>query len=127
MPKTTLKVKWRLGAILQAYELIVNNITIISTIFTAVQAAHCCTENDALKESVFAGHLDRFNFEKRVSIPIISYRIHSEFNSTTLNNDFCLLKLAKKLEYSDSIQPICLPASGDLVPPSQGSDLDHVR
>jgi secreted trypsin-like serine protease len=80
-------------------------------------AGHCCSEDsDLLTENVYMGHLNRFDLENRVSVPISSYRVHKGFNSTSLDNDFCLIKLVKSVEYSDKIQPGCLPDGSENSP-----------
>mgnify|MGYP003729537029 CR=1 FL=1 len=80
-------------------------------------AGHCCSaENNPLKQNVHLGHLDRFNLDEKITVPISAYRVHHGFNSETLGNDYCLLKLAKAVEYNEKVQPVCLPDSGAAVP-----------
>ena len=71
-------------------------------------AAHCCSKDKFSIQNVYIGHVDRLNLDSKEAIPISSFRIHPDFNEETLENDLCLIKLARELEYSDTVQPLCI-------------------
>lgn len=49
-----------------------------------------------------------------VDIPIDETYIHEEFNSVSSGADIALIRLKRKLSYSETIQPICLPITKNL-------------
>ncbi|CAG5107778.1 Oidioi.mRNA.OKI2018_I69.chr1.g3483.t1.cds [Oikopleura dioica] len=71
-------------------------------------AAHCCSKDKFSIQNVYIGHVDRLNLDSKEAIPISSFRVHPDFNEETLENDLCLIKLARELEYSDTVQPLCI-------------------
>lgn len=46
--------------------------------------------------------------DTKKATPISSFRIHPAFNADTLENDLCLIKLAREIEYSETVQPLCI-------------------
>lgn len=49
-----------------------------------------------------------------IEIPIAEIIIHANFDIKSKVNDIALIRLNRKVQYSDSIQPICLPLTDNL-------------
>ncbi|KAI4467778.1 tryptase-related [Holotrichia oblita] len=52
--------------------------------------------------------------EPFIDIYIENKIIHSDFNSDNFKNDIALIKVAKKIKFTDYVQPICLPFNVDI-------------
>jgi len=74
-------------------------------------AAHCCAGQIPATLHVVAGGIKLNNFEneeqKRDVAEIIG---HPDYDSSTITNDACLLKLKQPFEFTDYVSPIALPA-----------------
>ncbi|XP_061566603.1 tryptase-like [Cololabis saira] len=69
-------------------------------------AAHCITSSDVDDAEVHLGvnSLD----SDGVVVKLESVDCHPDYNSFSLNNDICLLKLVAQVNFTDYIQPVCL-------------------
>jgi len=83
----------------------------------AVTAAHCCT----LPEWYFSGKELCFGHDKKRTrvdgdqcASIAKMIQHPGYDrKTTVLNDICLIRLGRKIEYNNIVQPACLPSQGD--------------
>ncbi|KAJ8674406.1 hypothetical protein QAD02_005668 [Eretmocerus hayati] len=59
---------------------------------------------------------ERIQCTESVSIPVKDFVTHEEYdpNSRSVHHDIALLQLARRVEFTDFIKPICLPRSGNL-------------
>jgi len=78
-----------------------------------ITAAHCV--NSANAAEVFV-KLGMYDMAQTAVIPINAsvsdIIVHPAYDEDTLHNDIALLKLADSVEFSDAIQPVCLPPQG---------------
>lgn len=78
-------------------------------------AAHCCANHGPLNMHVVAGGIKLNNFENEEENRNLEHVIsHPNYDSSILINDICLLKLKESLEWTDFVQPIALPAGGQM-------------
>jgi trypsin len=81
-------------------------------------AAHCCAGQLALAVHVVAGGTKLYvneGVEQRVNVAKIL--AHEDYDSSTITNDICLLKLSESLDLSGSeIQAVTLPTQGQDTP-----------
>ena len=56
-----------------------------------------------------ASHLTNHNSEKTVKLKSTEFFIHPDYSAEKIMNDVGLVKLPKKIKYSENIRPICLP------------------
>jgi len=81
-------------------------------------AAHCCAGQLALAVHVVAGGIKLYvneGTEQRVNVAKIL--AHEDYDSSTISNDICLLKLSEPLDLSGSdIQAVAFPAQGEETP-----------
>lgn len=54
------------------------------------------------------------NSNEGINASIEKGSVHTLYNPQTLQNDIGIIKLTKKLEFTDSVRPICLPFSKEL-------------
>lgn len=74
-------------------------------------AGHCCAGQSSATMHVTAGGIKLSNFENEEEARKVSKIIgHPHYESATITNDACLLKLAEPLEWTEFVQPIALPA-----------------
>ncbi|CAI5671645.1 unnamed protein product [Oreochromis niloticus] len=72
-------------------------------------AASCISHDELSNKVVHLGQHIQSAFSQNVVIRTVEEVIcHPEYNSTTYNNDICLLKLSAPVNFTDYIQPICL-------------------
>ncbi|XP_055536294.1 CLIP domain-containing serine protease B4-like [Wyeomyia smithii] len=50
--------------------------------------------------------------DKPIDVGIESKAVHADYDSVNIHNDIALIKLAKSVNYTDFISPVCLPLSG---------------
>jgi len=81
-----------------------------------VTAAHCVYDgvND-LTATAGAHNFDRPQAGEQ-TVRATSYVFHPDYNADTYVNDIAIVKLATPVKFSSTIQPACLPASGETVP-----------
>ncbi|KAK4311940.1 hypothetical protein Pmani_016606 [Petrolisthes manimaculis] len=79
-----------------------------------VTAAHCAVEFSREQVEVTLGDHNRdttkttqYSLRSKVEQIIV----HQNYDATTVNNDIALFKLSEPVEYSNGVQPICLPCS----------------
>ncbi|XP_017768595.1 PREDICTED: trypsin-1-like isoform X2 [Nicrophorus vespilloides] len=79
-------------------------------------AGHCVTELPFPGDmKIHAGILKlNDNVESRQTIKVVDRIVHPDYAGGVNPNDVALLKLAEPLEFNDSVQPIALPAAGDI-------------
>merc|ERR550539_220388 len=87
-----------------------------------ITAAHCCKGTLPRGIHVVAGGILRIEDdegEEQFS-DVSEIIIHEEYEAADKGNDICLLHLKTKLEWTDFVQPVTLPAQMDLTP--EGKD-----
>ena len=83
---------------------------------TIITAAHCCAEiemEDWPNKKIVAGELDILEssgFEQTRKVK--SYAMHPDYDSTTMNNDICLLFLDSPLTYNSNVKNIAIDTKG---------------
>ena len=77
---------------------------------TLLCAAHC---QPNLSDKIRVGSTHRYNEGQVRDIAQVIYNNNEgfEYNDSTLNNDFVILKLRDPLELNENVQPACLPSS----------------
>uniref|UniRef100_A0A3B4YJI6 Transmembrane serine protease 13b n=1 Tax=Seriola lalandi dorsalis TaxID=1841481 RepID=A0A3B4YJI6_SERLL len=92
---------------------------LISPVF-AVTAAHCFPSK-ALAPStqwkVYAGVVSQDNLPQPYLVEKIL--LNENYNSRTNDQDVALLKFTSPVVFNDKVQPVCLPTSGQQIPPGQ--------
>ncbi|XP_018333509.1 trypsin-2-like [Agrilus planipennis] len=79
-------------------------------------AAHCLSRsNFLLRYSVRAG--SNYRNTGGVSVPVVSTRTHSRYNSGSLDYDIGVAWLQSELTYGSSIRPVELPLPNDYIRP----------
>ena len=48
-------------------------------------------------------------YEQKKIVEVEAYHVHPDFINYDLSNDIALIKLKKPLNFSDAVQPACLP------------------
>ncbi|XP_017048755.1 venom protease [Drosophila ficusphila] len=71
-----------------------------------VTAAHCVSHDDDGPSGVIFGDSDSGNTNL-----IESITVHPDYSLTKRVNDLAIIKLTKDVEFTDFVQPICLPSS----------------
>ena len=76
-------------------------------------AAHCCKYTDAKQYSLTVGEhkVSERNEDGERTVGASKVIIHPYYDSSTMDNDFCLLQLRSKLQFNDAVYPVCLPVS----------------
>ncbi|KAM6435541.1 chymotrypsin-C-like [Liasis olivaceus] len=78
-------------------------------------AAHCISSKRTYR--VLLGNQKLKEEEAgEVAVAVEKAIVHEKWNSLLIINDIALLKLARPVQFSDTIQPSCLPAAGTLLP-----------
>ncbi|XP_043935033.1 chymotrypsinogen A-like [Protopterus annectens] len=76
-----------------------------------VTAAHCGVSTSV---RVILGEHDRCSSEETIQTVSVSAVFRNPgYNSNTINNDITLLKLSTRVNFTDRISKVCLPASSD--------------
>ncbi|XP_055912243.1 trypsin 3A1-like [Eupeodes corollae] len=78
---------------------------------TILTAAHCLKYTDSKLLKIRVGSKMKSSGGKLVAVKSVSS--HSGFLSSTMDYDIGIIRLADDLEFSDSVQPIALPAAGE--------------
>jgi secreted trypsin-like serine protease len=73
-----------------------------------VTAGHCCVPGVLDNSRVLVGVKSKEQATETDFYSVADYQQHPSFNEYNYNNDICVIKLDRDVEYSDSIQPICL-------------------
>ncbi|XP_066493083.1 chymotrypsin-C-like [Tiliqua scincoides] len=77
-------------------------------------AAHCISSSR--KYRVFLGKQNLIEEEAgSVAVAVEKLIVHEKWNSFLIINDIALIKLAEHVEFSDTIQPSCLPPAGTVL------------
>ncbi|XP_030840488.1 transmembrane protease serine 3 [Strongylocentrotus purpuratus] len=78
-------------------------------------AAHCV--EDFYQYSPFQIQAGTLTYDTAGQVHEVSeIFIHPLYNSYSLENDIALLKLSTPLNFTDAVQPVCLPPPGDYLP-----------
>uniref|UniRef100_A0A669F286 Serine protease 27-like n=1 Tax=Oreochromis niloticus TaxID=8128 RepID=A0A669F286_ORENI len=76
-------------------------------------AAHCITPADLPTTAVTLGHNTASGPNPNsVTVTLANIICHPDYDSTTMNNDMCLLQLSAPVNFTDYIQPVCLASAG---------------
>ncbi|XP_055843719.1 trypsin 3A1-like [Episyrphus balteatus] len=78
---------------------------------TILTAAHCLKYGNPKLLKIRVGSKYKSSGGQLVDVQTVSY--HSDFLSSTMDYDIGAIRLAEDLEFSDSVQPIALPAAGE--------------
>ncbi|KAJ6642449.1 Collagenase [Pseudolycoriella hygida] len=79
-----------------------------------ITAAHCALLAKSFKISLGAQTFANPSEPGRVIDITTTKIVHSQYNPFLLTNDLTLIKLSRKIEFTDRIQPVILPKSNDL-------------
>jgi len=77
-----------------------------------ITAGHCCTGTADSYNVVAGGTSLYFPQDTKQEVGVTEVIQHEDYNGNTVLNDICLLKLAKPLEWTETVQPVTLPAAG---------------
>jgi secreted trypsin-like serine protease len=78
-----------------------------NTILTAAQCVYTISSISQL--SVYVGSHSRLSKFQTI-VPVSSFHIHPQWNTTTIRNDVAIIKLKNVLTFSDRVSPVCLPS-----------------
>ncbi|KAL0984999.1 hypothetical protein UPYG_G00151650 [Umbra pygmaea] len=86
-----------------------------------LSASHCFRTNspdnhEPSNWQTYSGMQDQFKQDNVQSRSLKNIITHPDYNQMTYDYDVALLELSQPLEFSSTIQPICLPASTHLFP-----------
>ncbi|XP_077432910.1 suppressor of tumorigenicity 14 protein homolog [Vanacampus margaritifer] len=86
-----------------------------------LSAAHCFVNHDpanriASNWQTYSGMQDQYKHEDVQRRPVIRIISHPDYNQMTFDYDIALLELSEPLEWTNTIQPICLPAPSHVFP-----------
>jgi len=73
-------------------------------------AAHCLKKRLVSDISILLGEHDTTDSDPLI-IPVIRITNHPDFDPIKLNYDFAILTLAKKITFSSTKSPVCLPSN----------------
>jgi len=79
-----------------------------------VTASHCVADFELGKVYLVAGAFDRSgegDYEQSSDYKVAQK--HEKYNRRTYENDIAIVKLAKAINFTDAVQPICLPQQGE--------------
>lgn len=88
-----------------------------------LSAAHCFASGDPSYHEVsnwltYSGMQDQERDDSNVQVKEVKTIItHQDYNQLTQDNDIALLELKEPLVFSNTIHPVCLPASSHVFPP----------
>jgi secreted trypsin-like serine protease len=83
-----------------------------------VTAAHCVS--DEIPDSI-AVRIGQYSLQEPTpNLKISKITIHEKYNSVSQKDDIALLRLSQPIQYTDNIEPVCLP-------PSDLSDPDNLK
>lgn len=86
-------------------------------------AAHCAQGADDIETTFGTLRLNGDGGLKSVSS---SFFVHEDYNSYNLQNDLALIKLEASINFTDSIQPVKLPAADQLADLSEGLNVTAI-
>ncbi|XP_029605738.1 serine protease 27-like [Salmo trutta] len=76
-------------------------------------AAYCFSSTNTSDLLVYLGRQNQQSIKSNEVSQTVSQIIrHPNYDSTTSDNDICLLKLSSSVTFTDYIQPVCLAAVG---------------
>jgi len=78
-----------------------------------VSAAHCCAgETPAIMSIVIGDHTRNDNSNTvRKTLRVERIVSHPQYNSRTLVNDICLIRVSDTIAFNQNVQPICAPSA----------------
>ncbi|KAL0993667.1 hypothetical protein UPYG_G00111330 [Umbra pygmaea] len=75
-------------------------------------AAHCFPSTDTTGLLVYLGQQDQQGINiNQISTMVSQIIPHPSYNTSTHDNDICLLQLSSSVSFTDYIQPVCLAAA----------------
>jgi len=77
---------------------------------TVLTAAHCTAGRSAGDVRVLVGEHDTSIEDGEFKVNVKQIIEHLDYDSSTTDNDYALLILEKSVEWTESVQPVCLPA-----------------
>ncbi|XP_065312787.1 trypsin-like, partial [Gordionus sp. m RMFG-2023] len=77
---------------------------------TIITAAHCVNSENSIDFLVGLGVHDIENIQENDLYNIYKIIIHRDFNVINADNDIAIIVLKDSADFSDNIQPICLPS-----------------
>ena len=72
--------------------------------------AHCLKKRSLSDISILLGEHDTTDSDPLI-VPVIQITNHPDFDPIKLNYDFAILTLAKKITFSSTKSPVCLPSN----------------
>jgi len=84
-------------------------------------AAHCAKDASEMVVMLGAHNVREEQEEGRIELTTTDFFTHPDYNTFTLHNDLALVHLPRKVEFTDTIRPVCLPAHSE-----SGEKFDHL-
>jgi len=84
-------------------------------------AAHCAKDASEMVVMLGAHNVREESEEGRIELTTTDFFTHPNYNTFTLHNDLALVHLPVKVEFTDTIRPVCLPTYSDV-----GDAMDHL-
>uniref|UniRef100_A0A8C6SHQ7 Zmp:0000001114 n=1 Tax=Neogobius melanostomus TaxID=47308 RepID=A0A8C6SHQ7_9GOBI len=85
-----------------------------------LSAAHCFVTNSPENALIYSGMQDQYKHVGVAKRAIRNIIPHPNYNRMTFDYDIALLELSEPLEFTNTIQPICLPSSSHVFPAGIG-------
>nr|ACO11163.1 Anionic trypsin-2 precursor [Caligus rogercresseyi] len=79
---------------------------------TVITAAHCCPSINSRTQIVAGEHHQLVPSSTEQKVNVKEVIAHSGFSFETLNNDICILKLAKPFQFNDKVSAVKMPEQG---------------
>lgn len=79
-----------------------------------ITAAHCALSATKFKISLGAQTFDNESEPGRVIDTTSTKLVHPQYSTFSTSNDLALIKLSRKIDFTDRIQPVLLPKTQDL-------------
>merc|ERR1712240_874572 len=76
-------------------------------------AAHCAKDATEMTVMLGAHNVREAAEEGRLELVTRDFFTHPKYSSLTIHNDLALVHLPQKVEFSDRIRPVCLPAHSE--------------
>ncbi|XP_039598749.1 transmembrane protease serine 9-like [Polypterus senegalus] len=86
--------------------------------YYVLTAAHCCDiSQDPSHWRAYFGQLRQEHIEPTMFYTdVAEISLHPQYDSKTIDNDVCLLKMATVVAFTENVMPICLPESAVHIP-----------
>ena len=86
-------------------------------------AAHCVASADAMTVFLGAHNVKEETEDGRLELVSTNWFAHPKWNQITISNDIGLVQLPRKINFTETIRPICLPSYSDVDDKFAGLDV----